>query len=157
DLTVGEIALDTVQAGHDELVRALGADRSDALVCDAVTPGHVAALARAAAAVAVATGEPWLSVDSGPFGAPLPAALGLGAAPRPILVIAGSITVRTAEQLAEARQILGARYAPVTELDEDTLTAGVLALLDAGASVAGIAMPAIDFDPALAERIPVLL
>ncbi|GAA4054448.1 four-carbon acid sugar kinase family protein [Actinomadura miaoliensis] len=152
-LGVGEIALDIVQAGQEALVRAMRADRSDVLVCDAVTPGHVSALARAAAA----TGETWLSVDSGPFGAALAAELGIGGTPRPILVVAGSVTARTTEQLREAEQILGARLCEVTALDEDALTVQVMRLLDDGATVAGLRMVPAEFDPALAERIPRVL
>ncbi|GAA4128485.1 four-carbon acid sugar kinase family protein [Actinomadura keratinilytica] len=153
ELSVGEIVLDVVQAGQEALVRAMRADRSDVLVCDAVTPGHVSVLARAAAA----TGETWLSVDSGPFGAALAAELGIGGTPKPILVVAGSVTARTTEQLREAGHILGARLCEVTALDEDALTADVIGLLDDGATVAGLRMVPAEFDPALAGRIPHVL
>jgi uncharacterized protein YgbK (DUF1537 family) len=151
--TVGEVSLDVLQAGHDALLRTLRDDPAGVLVCDAVTPAHLTALARAAAAA----GTTWLSVDSGPFGAALASALGIGGAPKPILVVAGSITARTRDQLIETENVLGARYAEMTEFDPGALTAEVVRLLDAGAPVAGLRTTAAQFDPGLATRIPRVL
>jgi uncharacterized protein YgbK (DUF1537 family) len=149
-LRTAEVALDVVQGGPDVLRRALDID-ADVVICDAVTLVHLNSVARAAA------GGVWLSVDSGPFGAALATAQGIGGTPDPVLVVAGSITRRTAEQLTRASHILGAAYVDVTtaDLDPAALHRRVAALLDE-TSVVGLRMTGA-FDAALAAEIPRVL
>lgn len=154
-LTVGEVALDD----WPRLEQALRAP-VDVLVCDAATREHLEALAGAAARVGRGDGVRWVSVDSGPFGAALAGALGVGAgagqAP-PILVVSGSITTRSREQLDEAERLLGARLVAATpaELAVDQVTARVGSLLADGAPVTGVRMLVPErVDPAAAEWIP---
>ncbi|CAN5278434.1 four-carbon acid sugar kinase family protein [soil metagenome] len=111
DLTVAEVPLDVVLEAGEALSGALDAD-VDVLVCDAVDRGDLAAAAAAAARVG---GVHWLSVDSGPFGAELAGALGLagGEGPPPLLVVAGSVTATTRDQMREVEQVLGARLVTV--------------------------------------------
>jgi uncharacterized protein YgbK (DUF1537 family) len=146
-LRPAEIVLDAVQAGPAALARALDVD-ADVLICDAVSSIHLNVLARAAA------GGEWLSVDSGPFGAALATAQGIGGAPDPVLVVAGSVTGRTREQLALTERVLGARYVDVTvaDLDPAPLYQKICALL-AHAPVAGIRMVGGPVDLALAAEI----
>jgi uncharacterized protein YgbK (DUF1537 family) len=145
-LRTAEVALDIIQAGPDPLARALEVD-ADVVICDAVTAAHLNALARAAAP------SNWLSVDSGPFGAALAEAMGIGGTPDPVLVVAGSITDRTRLQLAETERVLGARYVDVTALEPDSLHERLVALLDDG-GVVGIRMAERPIDGALATEIP---
>ena len=152
-LRTAEIALDVVQAGPDALARALAAAAdiaADILICDAVTAAHLNTLAGAAAAAGR-----WLAVDSGPFGAALAAAQGIGGTPEPVIVIAGSVTDRTRAQLAETEQVLGARYVDVTPADLDPATLhGRLAALLGDVGVAGIRMLSRPMDATLATEIP---
>jgi uncharacterized protein YgbK (DUF1537 family) len=85
------------------------------VICDAQTPGHLRAIAAAAARVAEADGLEWLSVDPGPFGAELAERMRLGqpgAAP-PVLVVSGSLTRPTWEQLLELERRQGVRFVDV--------------------------------------------
>jgi uncharacterized protein YgbK (DUF1537 family) len=147
-LRTAEITLDVMQAGPDALARALATD-ADVLVCDAVTAAHLNALARAAA------GGAWLSVDSGPFGAALAEAQGIGGMPDPVIVVAGSVTERTREQLARTERVLGARYVDVSTGDLDAgVLHGKLAALLSEAAVVGIRMADETIDTAAATAIP---
>ena len=128
-----EIKLATVRAGSGVLTRALEADAADIVICDAVTTADLTALAAAAAE------HDWLSVDSGPFGAALAAAKGIGGIPQPVIIIAGSATGRTREQLAQTERVLGARFIDLYphDLDPGRLHQGLAALL-ADTAIAGI-------------------
>ncbi len=116
-----EIKLATVRAGSGVLTRALEA------------AADLTALAAAAAE------HDWLSVDSGPFGAALAAAKGIGGIPQPVIIIAGSATGRTREQLAQTERVLGARFIDLYphDLDPGRLHQGLAALL-ADTAIAGI-------------------
>jgi uncharacterized protein YgbK (DUF1537 family) len=150
-LRTAEVPLDMVEAGADALAVALDTD-ADILVCDAITTAHINALARAAAAGV------WLSVDSGPFGAALAGAQGIGRSPDPVLIVAGSITARTAEQLAHTERVLGARYVDVTtaDLDPTVLHRRVTTLLE-DTPIAGLRMSGGTLDATLAAEIPRVL
>jgi uncharacterized protein YgbK (DUF1537 family) len=151
-LRTAEVALDVVQAGPDALARAFAAAAdADIVICDAVTAAHLNAVAGAAAAAGY-----WLSADSGPFGAALAGALGIGGTPEPVVVIAGSVTERTRAQLAETEQVLGARYVDVApaDLDPAALHGRLAALLDDDVTIAGIRMLSRPVDAALATEIP---
>jgi uncharacterized protein YgbK (DUF1537 family) len=154
-LRTAEVALDVTAAGPDALAGALADVDADIVVCDAITAAHLNALADAAAAA----GD-WLSADSGPFGAALAGALGIGGTPEPVVVIAGSVTERTRVQLAETEQVLGARYVDVTpaDLDPAALHGRLAALLDGDGdrdvAIAGIRMLSRPVDAALATEIP---
>ncbi|HZB32073.1 MAG TPA: nucleotide-binding domain containing protein, partial [Streptosporangiaceae bacterium] len=106
---------------------------ADIVICDAVTTADLTALAAAAAE------HDWLSVDSGPFGAALAAAKGIGGIPQPVIIIAGSATGRTREQLAQTERVLGARFIDLYphDLDPGRLHQGLAALL-ADTAIAGI-------------------
>lgn len=146
-LRTSEITLPTVRAGPDILARALDTD-ADILVCDAVSTADLTALAEAAAETM------WLSVDSGPFGAALAAAMGIGGTPGPVVLIAGSATDRTREQLARTELVLGARF---TDLHPDGFDAATLhsalSELLARTSVAGVKVTGRPSDAGLATEI----
>jgi D-threonate/D-erythronate kinase len=119
ELEVREVHLDVVQDDPDALVAALGVDGddpADVLVVDSTDRRDLTAIARAAAACVGADGEhPWLAVDPGPFAPELATALGLThparSAPHarrtglPLLVVAGSVTATTREQLVALEQV----------------------------------------------------
>jgi uncharacterized protein YgbK (DUF1537 family) len=114
DRSIAEVPLDLVLAGGRELLAALRGS-ADVVICDAQTTGHLRAIAAAAARVAEADGLEWLSVDPGPFGAELAERMRLGqpgAAP-PVLVVSGSLTRPTWEQLLELERRQGVRFVDV--------------------------------------------
>lgn len=114
DRSIAEVPLDLVLAGGRELLAALRGS-ADVVICDAQTTGHLRAIAAAAARVAEAEGLEWLSVDPGPFGAELAERMRLGrpgAAP-PVLVVSGSLTRPTWEQLLELERRQGVRFVDV--------------------------------------------
>jgi D-threonate/D-erythronate kinase len=148
-LSASEITLATVRAGQDVLARALEeAGAADIVICDAVTTADLTALADAAAE------RVWLSVDSGPFGAALAAAKGIGGTPKPVVIIAGSATGRTHEQLARTERVLGARFVNLhpDDLDPGGLHRGLAALL-ADTAIAGIRVARGPMDAGLAAEI----
>ncbi|NBH07799.1 four-carbon acid sugar kinase family protein, partial [Amycolatopsis sp. SID8362] len=108
---IAELPLDIVEEGVDAVEAALRGP-AGIVVCDATTNRHLTTVAKAAARLA-AEGTKWISVDSGPFGVRLAAALGLapghGTVP-PVLAVVGSITGRTHDQLLETELVLDARY-----------------------------------------------
>jgi uncharacterized protein YgbK (DUF1537 family) len=114
DRSIAEVPLDLVLAGGHELLAALRSS-ADVVICDAQTSGHLRAIAAAAARVAGADGVEWLSVDPGPFGAELAEHLRLGpaaAAPAPVLVVSGSLTWQTRDQLLQLER-QGVRFVDV--------------------------------------------
>jgi uncharacterized protein YgbK (DUF1537 family) len=114
DRSIAEVPLDLVLAGGRELLAALRSS-TDVVICDAQTTGHLRAIAAAAARVAEADGVEWLSVDPGPFGAELAEHLRLGpaaAAPAPVLVVSGSLTWQTRDQLLQLER-QGVRFVDV--------------------------------------------
>jgi uncharacterized protein YgbK (DUF1537 family) len=114
-LGVREIGLDVVQSGGQAL-RAELAQESEALVCDALTDEHLRTIAGAARDVARDRDLVWLPVDPGPLGVELAAALGLlprRTSSRPLLIVAGSMTATTREQLMEVERNMGARFLDV--------------------------------------------
>ncbi|MEQ0564675.1 four-carbon acid sugar kinase family protein [Amycolatopsis sp. NEAU-NG30] len=158
---VAELPLDVVEEGVDAVVAALRRP-AGIVVCDATTNRHLTTVARAAARLA-AEGTQWVSVDSGPFGVRLAAALGLapghGTVP-PVLAVVGSITGQTHDQLLETELVLDARYVDVDpdRPDPPGTAAAVGALLEAGHRVVGIRTrapaPGTPVDPGVAARIP---
>ncbi|MGH3327786.1 MAG: nucleotide-binding domain containing protein, partial [Streptomycetales bacterium] len=144
------------------LVRALQS-AADVVVCDATGPRHLQAVADAAACVARTGGTRWISIDSGPFGVALAAALGAGlgrGAPLPILAIAGSVTDLTRDQLLETEQAVAARYVDVAgdAFDVEATVRALARMIDGGVTVAGARMRATHqparLDPALAATVP---
>jgi uncharacterized protein YgbK (DUF1537 family) len=114
DRSIAEVPLDLVLAGSRELLAALRSP-TDVVICDAQTTAHLRAIAAAAARVAEADGVEWLSVDPGPFGAELAEHLRLGpagAAPAPVLVVSGSLTWQTRDQLLQLER-QGVRFVDV--------------------------------------------
>lgn len=94
-----------------ELLVALRSS-ADVVICDAQTSRHLRAIAAAAVRAAADDGVEWLSVDPGPFGAELAEHLRLGragAAP-PVLVVSGSLTRATRDQLLEPERRQGVRF-----------------------------------------------
>jgi D-threonate/D-erythronate kinase len=115
DRSIAEVPLDLVLAGGRELQAALRRS-TDVVICDAQTTGHLRAIAAAAVRVAEADGVEWLSVDPGPFGAELAEHMGLGravAAPPPVLVVSGSLTRPTRDQLLELERLQGVPFVDV--------------------------------------------
>jgi uncharacterized protein YgbK (DUF1537 family) len=154
--SISEIPLDVVERGVEHVVHALRTG-AELVVCDATRNAHLRIIAEAAAQVS----ENWLSVDSGPFGVRLAAALGIapGDHPRPpVFAVIGSITAITADQVLETEQTLGARYVEVTgtELPE-TVADRVAELLTAGHQVVGVRTKAEMLDRELAARLPGVL
>lgn len=132
DLTVTEVTLDTVIAGGGELRFALDND-ADVTVVDAVDRGNLRDVARAAAQLSATTR--WCSIDPGPFGPELAAALGLvgsGAASAPLLIASGSATAATRAQLEAVERSFGARLITldVLDIDVDTVVGELLARID---------------------------
>ncbi|ONI79273.1 hypothetical protein ALI144C_25945 [Actinosynnema sp. ALI-1.44] len=154
--SISEIPLDVVEQGVEAVAEALRTD-SEIVVCDATRNAHLRVIAEAAAQVS----KVWLSVDSGPFGVRLAAALGIapGDQPRPpVLAVVGSITGLTADQVQETEQTLGARYITVTgaEVPED-VAAAVGDLLGQDLDVVGVRTMAAALDRELAARLPGVL
>ena len=165
DRSVSEVPLDVVMASGERLARALRAD-ADVLVCDAVTPLDLITIAEAAVAAARAAGITWLSVDPGPFGAELAEAMGIassGPPPDPILVVAGSVTRTTRDQLLEVERLLRGRFlnVDVRRLDVDEVVGRTLELLKAAppGAIVGIRTAAeepdvVEVDAEMTKRIP---
>lgn len=113
---IREVPLHVVTGSPSSLKAAMLND-AEVLVLDAAEDGDLRAIAAAAAAAQRAHGIRWLPVDPGPFAIELARAHGVLPAPvspPPILlVIAGSTTALTMQQLAEAEQVLGARFVDV--------------------------------------------
>jgi uncharacterized protein YgbK (DUF1537 family) len=115
DRSIAEVPLDVVLAGGRELLTALRGP-VDVVICDALTTGHLRTIAAAAAQVAKEDGLEWLSVDPGPFGAELAECMHLGRAaaePPPVLVVSGSLTRLTRDQLLEVERLQNARFVDV--------------------------------------------
>jgi D-threonate/D-erythronate kinase len=182
DLVVREVHLDVVQDEEEVLVRALGQDGddvADVLVVDATDRRDLSAIARAAARCVEEHGAHWLVVDPGPFGPELAIALGLGAVPAaepgeaatpadspPLLVVAGSVTRATREQLVALEHVHDATFldldvASFEERDVVRELTGLLAAARPGA-VVGVRTAAsedqvVTLDRDIAERVPARL
>ena len=164
DRSIAEVPLDLVLEGGRELLAALR-QPVDVVICDALTTGHLRTIAAAAARVAEEDRLEWLSVDSGPFGAELAECMHLGrsaAEPPPVLVVAGSLTRLTRNQLLELERLLDARFVDVdpARLDASKVARRLLELLDAApaAGVIGVRANPAGADgrpePEVARRIP---
>ncbi|GAB3876691.1 four-carbon acid sugar kinase family protein [Kibdelosporangium lantanae] len=154
--SITEIPLDVVEDGVDAVARAMRVD-AEIVVCDATRNAHLRVIAEAAAKVS----SHWLSVDSGPFGVRLAAALGIAPGDHPappVLAVVGSITAITADQVMETEQTLGARYVEVCgDEDPETIAARVGDLLDGDPQVVGVRTKGEILSRARAERLPGLL
>ena len=158
---IAELPLDVVEEGVDAVVAVLRRP-AGIVVCDATTNRHLTTVAKAAARLA-AEGTRWISVDSGPFGVRLAAALGLapghGTVP-PVLAVVGSITGQTRDQVLETELVLDARYVDVDpeRPDPPSIAAAAGELLEAGHRVVGIRTraptPGTPVDPEVAAKIP---
>lgn len=165
DRSVREVPLDIVMASGDRLATALRAD-VDVLVCDAVTAADLKTIAEAAVVAAKADHITWLSVDPGPFGAEMAEAMGIasrGLPPEPILIVAGSVTRTTRDQLLEVERLLHARFlnVDVRHLEIDETVGRAVELLKAAppGAVVGIRTAAeesdiVDVDAETTKRIP---
>ncbi|RSM75872.1 four-carbon acid sugar kinase family protein [Kibdelosporangium aridum] len=154
--SITEIPLDVVEQGVDAVAVALRTD-SEIVVCDATRNSHLRVIAEAAAQVS----KQWLSVDSGPFGVRLAAALGIapGDQPRPpVFAVIGSITAITADQVQETEQTLGAQYVTVTGTESpEEIVAKVTELIERDVDVVGVRTMAAALDRALAAKLPGVL
>jgi D-threonate/D-erythronate kinase len=144
DRPIAEVPLDLVLAGRRELLSTLR-QPVDVVICDALTTGHLRTIAAVAAQVAEEDGLEWLSVDPGPFGAELAECLRLGLAaaePPPILLVSGSLTRLTRDQLLEVERLQDARFVDVDpgQLDVGDVVRRLQELLAAApaASVLGV-------------------
>lgn len=125
DPSVAEVALDDVVAGGARLTDALRAD-ADVLVCDALTPSHLVAIASAAAEVSRTGRLSWMCVDSGAFAPELVTALAAAGRPAaPVLAVVGSVTDVTAAQLTDAERSLDGRFVEL-EVDASRDSAGLV-------------------------------
>ncbi|HZD67996.1 MAG TPA: four-carbon acid sugar kinase family protein [Actinomycetes bacterium] len=140
DRSIAEVPLDLVLAGRPELLCALR-QPVDVVICDALTTGHLRTIAEVAAQVAEEDGLEWLSVDPGPFGAELAECkhLGRAAEPPPILLVSGSLTRLTRDQLLEVERLQAARFIDVDpgQLDVGDVVRRLQELL-AAAPAAGV-------------------
>lgn len=154
--SITEIPLDVVEDGVDAVARAMRVD-AEIVVCDATRNAHLRVIAEAAAKVS----SHWLSVDSGPFGVRLAAALGIAPGDHPappVLAVVGSITAITADQVMETEQTLGARYVEVCgDEDPEAIAARVGELLDSDPQVVGVRTKGEILCREQAERLPGLL
>ena len=154
--SITEIPLDVVEEGVDAVARAMRVD-AEIVVCDATRNAHLRVIAEAAAKVS----SHWLSVDSGPFGVRLAAALGIAPGDHPappVLAVVGSITAITADQVIETEQTLGARYVEVCgDEDPSTIAAKVGELLHSDPQVVGVRTKGEILSREQAERLPGLL
>jgi uncharacterized protein YgbK (DUF1537 family) len=154
--SIAEIPLDVVEDGVDAVARAMRVD-AGIVVCDATRNAHLRVIAEAAAKVS----SHWLSVDSGPFGVRLAAALGIAPGDHPappVLAVVGSITAITADQVMETEQTLGARYVDVCgDEDPETIATRVGELLAGDPQVVGVRTKGEILSRELAGRLPALL
>lgn len=159
--SAAEVHLDVVAVGGAALADALAAPEQ-LLVCDALTDAHLRHIAAAAATVTDVT---WVSVDPGPFGVELAAALALttpAGGGLAALVVAGSTTHLTRAQLDVATRQLDAAFVDidVRRIDTAAVAEQVAALAaDAGEGVVGLRTAArdgdvLDLDATQAARIP---
>jgi uncharacterized protein YgbK (DUF1537 family) len=151
--SITEIPLDVVERGVGATAEAMR-DAGEIVVCDATRNAHLRVIAMAAAEVS----QHWLSVDSGPFGVRLAAALGIapGDDPRPpVLAVIGSITAITTDQVLETEQTLGARYVEVSGTEDPQAIADrVGALLREDPQVVGVRTTAGKLSRDLAAKLP---
>jgi D-threonate/D-erythronate kinase len=157
DLVVREVHLDVVQDAEDVLTRALavpngGEAAADVLVVDTTDRRDLTAIARAAARCVREHGAHWLVVDPGPFGPELATALGLTVMPTadapeartpadapPLLVVAGSVTRTTREQLVALEHVHDVTFLDLDVADfEETVTVDELVRLLTDASSGGV-------------------
>ncbi|MEU6641968.1 four-carbon acid sugar kinase family protein [Saccharomonospora sp. NPDC046836] len=166
DRSIVEVPLDIVESGVDAVAERLAATTEPLVVCDATTNAHLGTIAEAAATVQQRQGTRWVSVDSGPFAVQLAVALGIGPglhAFPPVLVVVGSITGTTRDQVAELEQLLRAQFVDVAldDLDARLIAGRVAGLLRPGRRVVGmrtrLPAPGERVEPATAERIPRVL
>ena len=149
-LFAGRPELRTVEVGLEELGEGLAdrlaaaAQAADLVVVDAYDDSDVLAVAEAAHLASFDTGLEWLAVDTGPFGVALSASRGLGGGRNKqnplVLVMAGSLTDQTREQLDHLVSVTGA-FLLVVDADADTPVAVVDRLAEAvadGRSVVGV-------------------
>lgn len=134
-LITGELGLSAVEVDLHELLTdpvsavSAAAQAADFVVVDAATDEDIATLARAAVRVAATDGVRWLIIDSGPVGAAYAQEAGL--VPRSegdgrILVVAGSLTDRTREQIDHLEIHTDAKF---IEVGADSSTTAMVAAL----------------------------
>jgi len=122
NLTTVEAHLDSVRAGTEALAADLvtAGGQADVVIVDAISNDDLRTIATAAAA-AEQSGIIWLAVDSGPFGASLASAMGLanqGPKSGSVMVVAGSLTQQTQEQLDFLEQQVGSHLVTI-DIDDD--------------------------------------
>lgn len=154
ELTAAEVDLHELAT---EPVGALSraATSSDYVVVDVVTDDDVTVAARAAAQVAAEAGVRWLIIDSGPVGAAYAREIGLTKHldhPALILVVAGSLTDRTREQLDHLEATANAKFVEVDALSSTPATVAALRMFADSHAVVGVrtAPPEAAVDPATA-------
>jgi uncharacterized protein YgbK (DUF1537 family) len=154
--SIMEIPLDVVERGVDAIAEAMRAD-AEIIVCDATRNAHLRVIALAAAQVSAH----WLSVDSGPFGVRLAAALGIAPGDHPsppVLAVVGSVTASTVEQVIETEQTLGAQYVEVDGSEDAEAIAGRIGdLLGQNLQVVGVRTRAEVLSRELAAKLPGVL
>jgi D-threonate/D-erythronate kinase len=174
DLSIHEVHLDVVQADEATLVDTLHGDQhAEVVVLDATDRRDLSAIARAAARCADEFGAHWLVVDPGPFGPEYALARNPGGPGSstsspvptipPFVVIAGSVTGTTREQLVALEQVHDAVFVDVDvdALDEGQVLEDLLRAFDdaAGGAVVGVRTAAsegdvVEMDPGAAARVP---
>ncbi len=168
DRSIREVPLDVIEAGVEATAAALDKPAehgtpAELVVCDATTNAHLTTIARAAATITARMGTHWVSVDSGPFGVRLAAALGIspGSGPtRPVFAVIGSVTELTGVQVAHLESELDARFVDVAldHLAPQWIADQAAGLFRAKHSVIGIRtrLPphGTQVDPVAAARIP---
>lgn len=166
DRQIVEVPLDVVESGSRAVADSLASTDAPLVVCDATSNAHLGTIAEAAALVHAERDTRWVSVDSGPFAVLLATALGIGPGEHPlppVLVVVGSITAATRDQVHELEQLSRARFVDVTPsgLDAREIADRAAELVRSGARVVGIRTwaPGVEepVDRTTAARIPGVL
>lgn len=126
-LTIAEIDVDRLMQGVDSLAQDLedASRQADFVVVDSIAVSDQRIIAQAAAQAASVGDLSWVVVDSGPFGAHMARALGIGSSHRglssPVLAIVGSLTDQTREQVDELISQHGAKFVTVSDTKKAAL------------------------------------
>ena len=121
ELAVAEIDIDRLRRGVESLTQDLvdASLHADFVVVDSIAVSDQRTIAQAASRAMSTGAVTWVVVDTGPFGAHMARALGIGASHRglssPVLAIVGSLTDQTKDQVDELISQHGAQFVTLSE------------------------------------------
>ena len=164
-LSIAEIDIDRLRKGVDSLAQDLknAASQADFVVVDSMAVSDQQIIARAAALAAADGDLSWVVVDSGPFGAQMAQALGIGSSYRglssPVLAIVGSLTDQTREQVDELISQHGAKFVTVSDIKATALEIvdALVEFATCGAAVVGVRAVCDDIEPVSPEAASCML